>query len=102
MTLSSRAALAVVEGRPATRYSLSLAEPAEGEEARPRADVPLSLAGEVVLDEATATRLSAEVEGRYLAGGEDERSVKLKLMRSGFGQPPAIETPTDARGDRPR
>lgn len=93
---------AVVEGRPATRYSLSLAEPAEGEEARPRADVPLSLSGEVVLDEATATRLSVEVEGRYLAGGEDERGVKLKLMRSGLGQPPAIETPADARGDRAR
>jgi hypothetical protein len=52
----------------------------------------------VVLDEATATRLSVEVEGRYLAGGEDERGVKLKLMRSGFGQPPAIETPRRRAG----
>jgi hypothetical protein len=62
----------------------------------------LSLAGEVVLDEATAARLSVEVEGRYLAGGKEERGVKLKLIRSGFGQPPAIETPADARGDRAR
>jgi hypothetical protein len=102
----------IVEGRPATRYTVRLAEAparakakrkakakAKGDGARemPRSDAELlSLAGSVVLDDATAVRLVAEVTGEYRQGTV-QRTVALSLARTGIGTPIPFTVPTDAR-----
>ncbi|MCB9760439.1 MAG: hypothetical protein H6739_11425 [Alphaproteobacteria bacterium] len=90
---------AVVEGRPATRYRVSLAE-GDAPDGDQR---PLSLSGTVTLDQATAVRLLAEIEGRYEEPGgrrspPREREVRFSMTRSGFGTPPTLETPKHPRG----
>lgn len=101
----------VVEGRRARRYTVSLAPLAERpratrgkgkgkrrRRATPPTDPLLALSGEVVLDEGTATRLLARVEGRWTQD-DRERVVALDLSRSGLGQPQTILPPEP---DRPR
>lgn len=102
----------VVEGRRARRYALSLAE-AEPERTPPQAGKrkgkrkkrkhgragpePLTLSGDVVLDEATATRLLAQVAGSWR--DEDRRySFTLDLSRSGIGLPQTLERPAPGTG----
>ncbi|MCB9743802.1 MAG: hypothetical protein H6741_06565 [Alphaproteobacteria bacterium] len=89
----------VVEGRPAHRYQVSLAEAAEGGK---KGTEPLSLSGQVTLDDASAIRLLAEVEGRYRELGRvsRERVVQLEITRSRFGEPPDIATPEAPRKRR--
>lgn len=84
---------AIVEGRPARRYVLSLAELPEG--TPQRGHVPVSLEGTIVLDAATGVRLIAEVEGRYLEQGRADRewTTRYRLTRSGFGIPPDLLKP---------
>lgn len=87
----------VVEGRPAMRYTVALAP--EDAEPPKRGHRPQSLSGEVVLDQATALRLTAKVEGTYLENGRADRSrqVRLELTRSEIGLLPAIEAPQRER-----
>lgn len=101
----------VVEGRPATRYAVTLAPlaaaPAKAKRKAkakaksggepPRSDTELlSLTGTVVLDDATAVRLVAEVSGEYRQGTV-QRAVALSLARTGIGTPIPFTVPTDAR-----
>jgi hypothetical protein len=84
-----------VESRPARRFLLSLVSKA----APPRAHRPQSLTGSFLLDEATAVRLRAELEGVYLESGNEERPViiRLVLARSDFGVFPDLSPPTRAK-----
>lgn len=88
---------AVVEGRPAMRYTVALAP--EVPDAAKRGHTPRALSGAVVLDQATAMRLSAQVEGSYLENGRADRvrEVRLELARSELGLLPAIEAPQRER-----
>ncbi len=87
----------VVEGRPARRYQLGLAEPLEGQ--KRGGNVPRELSGYVVLDGATGVRLLAEVEGTWLEQGQEDRiwTTRYRLTRSGFGIPPHLPMPQDLR-----
>lgn len=88
----------VVEGRPAMRYTVALAPG----EAPARGHVPQSLSGEVVLDQATAMRLVARVEGSYLESGRADRlrTIQVELTRSQLGLLPPIEAPQRERKRR--
>lgn len=90
---------AVVEGRPATTYDLRMGS-AEG--AAKKGTEPIELSGTVTLDQATAIRLLAQVEGRYRELGRvsRERVVELEITRGEFGSPPALETPQERRRRR--
>ena len=94
-----------VEARPARRFLLSKT-PQVGA-AAPSKYIPQSLSGSFVLDEATAVRLRAEMEGVYLDSGNEERpvTVTLALERADFGVFPDLSPPPRARrpllGDQP-
>ena len=89
---------ALLNGRPAQRYSFSLTVG----EAPERGHHPLSLQGEMWIDEATATRLSASLEGHYLKNGKagDDVLLSLQMDRSDIGIIPPIERPSGARRSR--
>ena len=80
----------VVEGRPALTYSVSMDStddlPGSGH-------TPLTLSGTVTVDEGTAVRLLADVEGTYQTRSGDERKVVLKLQRSEIGVVPELQEP---------
>lgn len=97
----------LIEGRWAHRFSVSLApDPAaattaEGappkkekkkERARRASFTPLTLTGTVWIDEISAVRLLAEVEGQVKQGNL-VRSISLKLARSAFGEDLNIDPP---------
>ena len=86
----------IVEGRRATRYQVSLRPLPEGAKLRASAFEPTSLSGLVWLDEATAVRLTARVEGEARRG-DLVRKVTLRLVRSDFGAPQDIAAPAEAR-----
>lgn len=88
---------AVVEGRPATRYTVALA-PAAGPLRRNQHE-PLDLSGWVVVDEGTALRLQAEVQGSYLENGKADRQRVVRLVHtlSAIGSPPTLEEPRRKR-----
>lgn len=89
---------ATVNGRPAQRYTLSLSPGSPPE----RGHHPLSLQGEMWVDKATATRLSAQLEGHYLKNGKEDQDVllSLRMERSAIGIVPQIERPNGARRSR--
>lgn len=89
----------VVEGRPVMNYRVQLAE---GES--PGRHQPQSLEGSVSLDQATALRVLGEVSGVYLENGRADiiRTVRIRLVRTGFGEIPVLEPPAKARGERKR
>ena len=91
----------VVEGRSARVYAVSLAPLPElppGTAARVRAaGQPVSLAGRVWIDEATAVRLQADVRGVFERGNRT-REISLKLTRSAVGQDQGISRPVRNRG----
>lgn len=89
---------ATINGRPAQRYSISLAPGAPPD----RGHVPIALSGEMWLDEATATRLSGHLEGHYLKNGKEEQDVliSLDMSRSEIGIIPRIQRPSGARKTR--
>jgi len=94
-----------VEGREARRFVIALTHPEE----EPRtAHLPQSLVGQVLVDESTAVRLKAQVEGTYLESGDPDRPVivSLKLHRADFGAFPDLAPPTRSRsplfGERAR
>jgi len=87
---------AMIDGRPARRYELSL----RGEENAPsRGHKAIELIGEMWIDEATAIRLSGQLNGRYLKNGHQDKEVRisLKLKRSEIGIQPLIEKPRNPR-----
>jgi len=89
----------VIEGRPARPYGVTLgAQPGGG--SRPSVE-PLDLTGTVWLDEATAVRLLADVEGSWRRSGDAKRiqEVSFHLAISGIGQPQDLQAPR--RGRRP-
>lgn len=93
----------VVEGRPARRYTVGLQPLPEMGEARRRrrgADGgPTALSGFVWVDQNTAVRLVADVQGETVRG-DVTRRIQLKLARSAFGQEQGI-APPDAGEVRP-
>ena len=93
---------AVVEGRPAERYLISL-DP-EWKPAGRRADVPTSLSGHVTLDSATGVRLLGQVEGHYLERGETDKPATLtvNLLRTEIGTVPTIPIPEETEDRPPR
>ena len=99
----------VVEGRPAFRYGLRYAEPepepdeeeAEKGKKKKRKQKkkqryrPTALAGEVVLDGASAVRLQVSVEGIVETGTTTvrTRTDQLRVVRSQFGEFPELSPP---------
>lgn len=87
----------LIEGRWARRFSVGLApEPAAKARGRKPAFTPLSLSGTVWLDELTAVRLLAEVEGT-IAQGNLQRRITLRLSRSDFGKDLGIRVPATSK-----
>lgn len=90
----------LIEGRWARKFAVSLAPAPQG---RPRgrapAFTPTSLSGAVWVDEVSAVRLLAEVEGT-LVQGNLERAITLRLARSDFGLDLGIRAPERGRGKR--
>ena len=95
---ATREESATIHGRPAQRYTLSLSPGTPPD----RGHHPLSLQGEMWIDKATATRLSATLEGHYLKNGKegDDVLLSLRMERSEIGIVPPIERPTGARRSR--
>lgn len=93
----------VVEARPATRYTVSLRPERKVGKAkarrRAREGGPTALSGFVWVDQTTAVRLVAEVQGTTRRG-DVSRTVALKLARSAIGQDQGIEPPPKARASR--
>ena len=98
----------VIEGRPARRYVVELTPPhgvtapppaaeapAEGAPVEDAVSVsgPRSLSGFVWVDQLTAVRLVADVQGELVQDSLTRRT-QLKLSRSAFGQDQGIVTPT--------
>ena len=92
----------VIEGRPARRYVVELEPPRgvtaptlgadpEAEDAVPLSG-PRSLTGFVWVDQLTAVRLVADVQGELVQDSLTRRT-QLKLSRSAFGQDQGIVTP---------
>lgn len=95
---AEKAESGTIDGRPAQRYTLSLVDgppPARGAH-------PLSLTGEMWLDEATAVRLFGRLEGHYLKNGIENQDVliALHLKRDAIGIVPVIERPENVRRTR--
>lgn len=91
----------LIEGRWARRYTVALApEPDKKVRGRKAAFTPLSLSGTVWLDELTAVRLLAEVEGT-VAQGNLQRQITLRLSRSDFGKDLGIRVPDEGRSTPP-
>lgn len=84
----------LIEGRWARRFTVALAPEPEGVQKRGRkpAFTPISLSGTVWLDEATAVRLLAEVQGEVQQGNL-RRAITLRLARSDFGEDLGIRRP---------
>jgi hypothetical protein len=83
----------LIEGRWARRFTVGLApEPATKTHGRKSTFTPTSLVGTVWLDELTAVRLLAEVEGT-VAQGNLQRTITLRLSRSDFGKDLGIRVP---------
>jgi len=95
---ATREEAASINGRPAQRYRLSLSEGARPE----RGHVPVSLSGEMWIDESTATRLSGHIEGHYLKHGKEDQNVliTLDMARIELGIVPQIQRPQGARRSR--
>ncbi len=97
----------VVEGRPAVRYGVRFQAPEVEEEPeqehgkarrkkrKKRRYRPTALAGEVVLDGASAVRLQVSIEGVVETGGTELRSRtdQVRIVRSSFGTMPVLEPP---------
>lgn len=85
-----------LEGRWARRFTVSL-KPEQTTKGRRPAFTPISLSGTVWLDELTAVRLLAEVEG-VVAQGNLQRRITLRLVRSDFGEDLGIRAPQAPQG----
>lgn len=78
------------EGRSAWVYQVSLAPGADPK----RGLVPKSLSGSVTLDQATAVRLKAEIQGiLWDEQVASERTVTVNIARSEIGVPPDLAPP---------
>lgn len=88
----------VVEGRPARRYGVDLKPlPKMGKARRRRRQAdggPTALSGFVWVDQTTAVRLVADVQGETVRG-DVTRRIQLKLARSAFGLDQGIAPPAD-------
>ncbi len=84
----------VVDGRPARRFKLGLAELPEKERRRNRDRqlMPHRIEGEVMLDRATAVRLRASIEATEKKVGLTRRTT-LSIRRTDIGEPQAISAP---------
>lgn len=88
----------IIEGRRARRYAVSLTplSPTAKAPRNSRRFEPVSLSGTVWIDEATAVRLVAQVEGE-LHRGDLTRRITLRLARSDFGADLGLQPPEAAR-----
>jgi len=88
-----------MEGREARRFVIALTH--SQEESR-HTHQPRTLVGQVLLDESTAVRLKARLEGTYLESGDKERPVQvsLELQRADFGAFPDLAPPPRSRSPR--
>lgn len=82
-----------IEGRPARRFSLSLGPESPRRSKATQQEQPLTLSGTFWVDEATAVRLTGELEGELGREGY-RRAVTLKLARTNIGEPQQIR-PSD-------
>lgn len=84
----------VVDGRPARRFSVSLAPPEDRVRKNRRNNrmQPHRLEGEVILDKATAVRLRADVLGVEKRGSMVRRTT-LSVSRTNLGEVQPIEAP---------
>ena len=84
----------VVDGRPARRFKVGLAQLSEREQRRnnDRRLMPHRIEGEVLLDKATAVRLRASIEAIEKKNGLTRKTV-LSIRRTGIGEAQAISTP---------
>ncbi len=82
----------VVDGRPARRFAVVLSPLAQGQRIRSGSMTPVSIEGEVWLDEGTAVRLSANVRATATRKGLS-RTIHIHLRRSGVGQAQTITPP---------
>lgn len=82
----------IIEGRAARRFKLDLKPAPTPSRSGLR---PVSLSGHVWLDQATAVRLLAEVQGRWARSGDEGhvQEVVLYLVRSRIGEPQALRAP---------
>ena len=96
--LAEPAESGTIDGRPAQRYTLSLAD---GEPPQ-RGSHPISLQGEMWIDLATAVRLSGKLKGHFLKNGIEGQDVliALTLNRDAIGIVPVIERPENVRRSR--
>jgi len=84
-----------VEGRPARRYTVSLAEATVADAPGPRTQGkmdPRSLSGVLWVDEATAVRLMAQLDGVLSRDGYTQE-LRLQLARTEVGVTQEIEPP---------
>jgi hypothetical protein len=96
--LAEPAESGTIDGRPAQRYTISLVDappPARGAH-------PISLNGEMWLDETTAVRLSGRLNGHFLKNGVEGQDVliALTLKRDAIGIVPVIKRPENVRRSR--
>ena len=96
----------VIEGRPTTRYAVSLAPVPEvkGKGKKKGGAThshfePLTLSGTVWVDQTTAVRLVGDVSGSVQQGNLT-RTIALRFARSGFGEKQDIAPPPMARKAR--
>jgi hypothetical protein len=83
----------IVDGRSARRYQVSLAPRPQGQRIRHGGMKPISITGEVWIDQATAVRLAADVTAKVDLKGM-RRTIQLHLRRSHVGEQQTIEPPS--------
>jgi hypothetical protein len=82
----------VVDGRPTRRYRVSLDPDRPKRKGSRRTMAPISLGGEVFVDEGTAVRLAATINAEAQQGARNRR-IRLHIRRSKIGEILPIEKP---------
>lgn len=96
-----RAGTESVQGRPAQRYAVSLGEESMATRPGPRMQgkmTPVSLEGTLWVDEATAVRLTGQLQGTLERDGY-EKELRLQLARTEIGASQDIKPPMVGRDE---